>query len=86
MQRDRAGKGSSQIISKVSIGNASGQNEREFIADEAEGFQSDGNITEPLDRTRDVLEELESKVLNKYVAEIEEAEDEPPSTFKLKAG
>ena len=34
--------------------------------DQVEGFHSDGNHTEPLDRTRDVLDELENKVLMKY--------------------
>ena len=34
--------------------------------DEEGGFHSDGNHTEPLDRTRDVLDELENKILMKY--------------------
>ena len=37
---------------------------------QAEGFKSDGNLTEPLDRTKEILEELEVKVLQKYVIEI----------------
>ena len=38
--------------------------------DQAEGFHSDGNHTEPLITTRDVLDELENKVLIKYTNEI----------------
>lgn len=41
--------------------------------------------TEPLDRTAEVLEELENKVLLKYKAEIDEVVAAPEQTFKLKA-
>ena len=51
----------------------------------AEGFGSDNNITEPLDHAKDLLDELDSKILEKYRLELEEVEECHLSTFKLKA-
>ena len=51
-----------------------------------EGFGSDDMGTEPLDRTREVLEELEQKVLEKYTYEIGEAQYALEQTYKLQAG
>ena len=53
--------------------------------DSAEGFGSDNNITEPLDHAKDLLDELDNKILEKYQLEIEEAEECHESTYKLKA-
>ena len=53
--------------------------------DSAEGFGSDNNITEPLDHVKDLLEELDNKILEKYQMELEEVEEGDSSTFKLKA-
>ena len=44
------------------------------------------HVTEPLDPTLELLEDLEQKVLLKYKREIEEAKNAPERTFKLKAG
>ncbi len=42
--------------------------------------------TEPLDRTKDVLEELRDKVLLKYPEELAEVNEADETAFKLKAG
>ena len=49
------------------------------------GIQSEDLETEPLDRTKDVLEELQNKVLDKYPDEIAEIETADAKFFKLKA-
>lgn len=54
--------------------------------DANEGFQSDDMHTEPLDRVKEVLEEIENKVLLKYIEDVDEANISPASTYKLKAG
>ena len=54
--------------------NASSNNEFEINSghrlaramDSAEGFGSDNNITEPLDHAKDLLDELDNKILEKY--------------------
>ena len=51
-----------------------------------EGFDSDNMVTEPLYRIKDVLDELEGKVLLKYSQELEEVNESDLNIFKLKAG
>ena len=50
-----------------------------------EGFDSDNMVTEPLYRIKDVLEDLDGKVLLKYSQELEEIKQTDPNLFKLKA-
>lgn len=43
-------------------------------------------MTESIDRTKDVLDELEAKILLKYSKELEEIDAGDQQVFKLKAG
>lgn len=50
------------------------------------GSDSDNADTEPIYRLREVIDELERKVLQKYKTEHEDVQNEPRKFFKLKAG
>lgn len=75
----------SQKKPEISVSYTAGSESKRGREDDDDGFNSDHMTTEPLDQMKEVLDEIESKLLDKYQMEIEETGAAPDNSFKLKA-